>query len=116
MGIDTVRLVFSLLYALTHSARNRSLAWRGQQAQPCLSFRFLCFDALGEKPKSGLAKTAGPVRFVLCFVYLVAQNTPALTRRLDIEALYRIAPMCRKTRRRPFRKNGARLPHDENVV
>ncbi|MGM9610180.1 MAG: hypothetical protein ACI3ZE_00950, partial [Candidatus Woodwardiibium sp.] len=69
-------------------------------------------DALGEKPQSGLAKTAGTVRFVLRFVYHLAQNTPALTRCLDIDALYRITSMCRKTRRRPFRKNGARPPHN----
>jgi len=86
------------------------------QTQSGLFLAFVCFDAFGEKPKSGLAKTAGTVRFVLRLVYHLAQNTPALTRRLDIEALYRIAPMCRKTRRHPFRRNGARLPHDENVV
>jgi len=33
---DAVPLVFLLLYALTHSARSRSPAWRGQQAQPRL--------------------------------------------------------------------------------
>ena len=117
MGIDTVRLVFSLLYALTHLARSRSPAWRGQQAQsgltgvqaqPCLFSHFLCFDAFGKKPQSGLARTTGTTPLV--FSPLLCLNPFGVTQPAGKRRS--VQEPRRHARRHPFRKDGARTPHD----
>lgn len=99
--------------AIYHTRRKRRLTaavrlCKNGRHSPACFLAFVCFDAFGKKPQSGLARTTGTTPLV--FSPLLCLNpfgvTPPAGKRRSVQEARRHA------RRHPFRKDGARTPHD----
>ena len=88
-----------------------------KQTQSDLFSRFLCFDEPGEKPQSGFGRTTGAALLdrgsdtaLLVFSHSLYLDTPGVTppagKRRSVQEARRRPP------KHPFRKDGARTPHD----